>query len=189
MVNETQSFQEIWNSRHFQYPFRHVKDTMKAAQALFNTMQYYQHEGGEGLKDSFVRLAVIPLMPNPNVLEEWPDQQMFYITRRILCGHNVERRYFFAKRTSIAAIACIAVFAETRDAFDFICRGNYPSAISDVLRHLWKARVAVNGVENHGNKPSPNEYRKMLRWMYRHLRPHHEKLMGFLNTQDNLTAD
>src|SRR5262249_30355026 len=133
---------------------------------------------------------VIPLLPDPNLSKQWPDQHMLDITRRILCGIDDNGQHYYDQRSAIAAVASVAIVCETRTTFDFASgvehARSYPSAIGDVLKHLWKYRVTFKGDANPERKPLPKEYRRMLRWMYHHLRPHHEKMINFLNTQNNL---
>src|SRR5262249_32054368 len=93
-------------------PFRDKKDVLKAAASLFNTMRYYEDANtGRILKDIFAKSIVIPLLPDPNLPKDWPDQHMLDITRRILCGID-NGRYYYDQRSAIAAVASVAIVCE-----------------------------------------------------------------------------
>jgi hypothetical protein len=180
------TFREYWNSRHFDPTLPDKKARLKAADALLKTMRYYNVVGKNGkLTDVFVKSQVIPLLPDPNIMEQWQEQwqnpEMMNVVRRILCDVNGH----YDQPATLSAVASASIFANTRDEFLFMSgqyKGAYPSEIKNVLNHLWKYRVAIKEQEN-GDKPSAKQFNRMLKWMYHTLRPHHQNFMMFFNQQ------
>ena len=185
MTDTDITFREVWSTRRFHSLPTDKKAKLKAASSLMNTMRYYGVVGlgGRGLKDVFAETKVVPLLPDPNCPEQWPDQHLVEPVRRVLCDNtNGQYRYGL---TALAAIAAATVFSDNRKEFEFVCglyKGAYPSEIRDILGHIWKHRVAVKG-DDTSDKPKPTEFKRILRWMYHHLRPHHEELMHFFDDQ------
>jgi hypothetical protein len=75
------TFREMWHARHPEPPSDRIT-AFKAASNLMNALRFHVVvSSGKPLKDVFVTEKVIPLLPDPNVPEQWLDQHCMEIIR------------------------------------------------------------------------------------------------------------